>query len=228
MKKIHIFILATALSGALMYFSYLPGVDILGRLLLLFSTLTHELGHAVTSLLLGGGVESVTIEWDASGLTESRVSDSRLVLALVAAGGLVGPSIAAAILFWSAQGSDAKLHLTTRIFGAGLMLTGLLVARSFWALVFTVGLGALLLVLAGRLERFQLESLVVFIGVQLGLSVFTRSSYLFTREAAPGMPSDVAQMAQALFLPFWFWGILCGLISVAVLFWGCRCYVKSH
>ena len=100
-------------------------------------------------------------------------------------------------------------------------------ARSVWALIFTVGLGALLLFLAGKWNRTKLESLMVFIGVQLGLSVFTRADYLFTQQAGPGSPSDVANMASALFLPYWFWGIVCGLFSVAVLLWGCRCYIKD-
>ena len=68
----------------------------------------------------------------------------------------------------------------------------------------------------GWIPRFTL----VFLAVQLALSVFSRSDYLFTSVARTGagpMPSDVAQMASALFLPFWFWGAACGALSLAVL-----------
>jgi hypothetical protein len=34
------------------------------------------------------------------------------------------------------------------------------------------------------------------------------------------MPSDVAQIAEALWLPYWFWGGLLAVVSVAVLVGG--------
>ena len=224
MKRIKIFVLATLVSFALMYFSYLPVIGVLGRILVLFSTLTHEMGHGLTAILMGGDFGKFVIHWDGSGLTSSF---GNFAQGAIAAGGLIGPSCAAALLFWSARGSDSKLKTATRIFGLGLFVVGVLTARSIWALVFTVGLGALLLFLASKWNRTKLESLMVFIGVQLGLSVFTRADYLFTQEAGPDLPSDVANMASALFLPYWFWGIVCGLFSVAVLLWGCRCYIKD-
>lgn len=210
-----------------MYFSHVPVLGVLGRILILFSTLTHELGHGLTAMIVGGDFNKLVINWDGSGVTSWGGNPGRIARGLVAAGGLIGPACAAAVLFWSARGSDSKLKLCTRIFGLGLLLAGILTARSPWALVFTVGVGAALLALSFKLKRVTLESLVVFIGVQLGLSVFTRADYLFVREAGPGMPSDVANMASALFLPFWFWGLVCGIFSLAVLFWGCRCYIEE-
>lgn len=210
-----------------MYFSYLPAIGILGRVLLLFSTLAHEMGHGLMAMLVGGDFQQLVIKWDGSGVTSWSGGTGRIVRGLVAAGGLIGPSIAAALLFWSARRSDKTFLLTTRIFGVALLLAGILTARSVWALIFTVGLGAVLLALSAKLNRQVLESFVVFIGVQLGLSVFTRADYLFTRWAGPNLPSDVAQMSEALFLPFWFWGLVCGLFSVVVLLWGCRCYIKE-
>ena len=208
-----------------MYFAYVPAIGVLGRVLILFSTLTHELGHGLMAMLVGGDFNKLVINWDGSGVTSWAGQPSRITRGLVSAGGLIGPSIAAAILFWSARGSDAKLNWCTRVFGLGLFLAGVLTARSVWALVFTVGLGLVLLAITGRISRAKLEALVVFISVQLGLSVFTRSDYLFTETAGIGRPSDVAKMADALFLPYWFWGAVCGLFSIFVLFWGCRCYI---
>ena len=57
---------------------------------------------------------------------------------------------------------------------------------------------------------------VMFVSVQLALSVFSRGDYLFTPNAGP-FPSDVANMATSLFLPYWFWGLVCGGFSLAVL-----------
>lgn len=226
-KRIIIFTLATVVTLATIVLSHLPVVGHVGRVLLLFSTLAHELGHALMALITGMDVKRLEIAWDGSGVVMYHGNPARLTRGLIAAAGLVGPAMGAAALFWSARGNDARLLIGSRLFGLALVLAGVLVARSFWALLFTVGLGLLLLILATRISRFSLETLVVFIGIQLGASVFTRADYLFTRYAGPGSPSDVAQMADALFLPYWFWGALCGLFSVVVLLWGCRCYIKD-
>ncbi len=227
LKRSHRFALMVLVSFALIMAANVPIVMYLGRVLLLFSTLFHELGHGLATMLVGGQFDTVTIQWDASGETLSRVQPGRLRQAFIAAGGLVGPSLAAAGLFWSARGNDRRLRLASALLGLALTLTGLFMARSIWALVFTVGLGPALLVASRRWSRDRLENAVVFIAVQLGFSVFTRSDYLFTRWAGPGLPSDVANIAEQLFLPFWFWGLLCGGISLAVLFWGFRCYTKE-
>jgi hypothetical protein len=70
---------------------------------------------------------------------------------------------------------------------------------------------------------------LLFLAVQLALSVFSRGDYLFTSVARTGagdMPSDVARIADALFLPYWMWGGLCGLFSVAVLVLGLWLYLR--
>lgn len=71
----------------------------------------------------------------------------------------------------------------------------------------------------------------VFIAIQLSLSVFSRSDYLFTATAHTAQgpaPSDVAQLAQALFLPYWFWGGLMALLSIAVLGVGCWAFLRRQ
>ena len=67
------------------------------------------------------------------------------------------------------------------------------------------------------------------VAVQLALSVFSRADYLFTRVAqtATGpMPSDVARIAEALWLPYWFWGVCCGLLSALVLLVALVAYLR--
>ena len=59
------------------------------------------------------------------------------------------------------------------------------------------------------------------------LSRFSRGDYLFTPYADTGggrLPSDVGQIATALWLPYWFWGALCAVASLWVLGWGVQRY----
>jgi hypothetical protein len=73
------------------------------------------------------------------------------------------------------------------------------------------------------------QGFVVFLAVQLALSVYSRSDYLFTRTAVSSAgtgQSDVAVMAAALFLPYWFWGALCGALSLVLLYAGGKAFFR--
>ena len=102
--------------------------------------------------------------------------------------------------------------------------------RNAFGLVFVGSLSMLLASIARRGTPETARFALVFFAVQLALSVFSRSDYLFTRLAETGAgsaPSDVARMAEALFLPYWFWGGLCGAVSVAVLAAGAWSYLRE-
>lgn len=190
--------------------------------LMLLSTLAHELGHGLTAVLLGQHFDRFEMWSDGSGVAywSGRQGEiGRLQMALVAAGGLVGPAVVAAVAFASGRrGPWARWALAT----AGVVLTILLfwVVRSIFGAVFVLALILICFGIAfkGREEWSQL--VLVFFAVQLALSVFSRGDYLFTpvaQTAEGNMPSDVGQMAAALWLPYWFWGLVCGAVSVAVL-----------
>jgi len=213
-------------SGALTILLFaLPGA--LARPFLLLSTLAHELGHGLTGLLLGGGFQRLEMWPSGAGVTEIDLTGfGRLRQSLTLAGGLVGPAVAAAFCFALGRtGRGARACLL----GLGLLLLAVevLVVRNLFGLVFTglVAAACLLIALRGSPTAAQLA--VVFAAVQLALSVFSRADYLFARAASnpTGLyPSDVEHIAQLLWLPHWFWGILCGAFSIAVLGWGLRMY----
>ena len=107
-------------------------------------------------------------------------------------------------------------------------MVALLVARNPFGFVFILIVAGALLAVAARSDRLA-QMVVVLIAVQLALSVFSRSDYLFTRTAmtsAGPAPSDVSVMASALFLPYWFWGLVCGGLSLALLAAGARRFFR--
>jgi hypothetical protein len=195
--------------------------------LVLVSTLAHELGHGLAAVLLGGRFEALHIYADASGAALWSGSFGRLAVATVAAAGLLGPAIAAFCLLAlgrTPRGARAVLACV----GAALLMIALLVARNTFALAFILILGVTFLLVASRSERAS-QMVVVLIAVQLALSVFSRSDYLFTRMALTSLgprPSDVSVMASALFLPYWFWGVLCGGLSLLLLALGARQFFR--
>ncbi len=204
-----------------------PGLHMVAYPLLLLSTLAHEMGHGLTAILVGAHFNSFQMWSNGSGVAAWSGNVSRLSLALVAAGGLVGPAVASACFFALAKKAElARLALT--ILGVLLIVAEFLVIRNSFGWIFVGILAAIFLYVAQQNSPWLAQTTLVFLAMQLALSVFSRMDYLFTKSAQTSqgmMPSDVAQMAHALFLPYWFWGGVCAAFSVAVLFLGMRFYL---
>lgn len=206
----------------------IPGGAILVWPLLLLSTLAHELGHGVTAILVGGTFHQFEIYANGSGVASSSWPDEAIRTALVSAGGLVGPSIVAAFGFlMGRRPQTAKVAMT--VGGLTLLIADVWVVRNLFGFVFVGVVAVLSLIFALRASARANQHMLVFLATQLGLSVFSRADYLFTPVAhtsAGVMPSDVARIAEALWLPYWIWGGLCAVFSALVLVLGLRAYLR--
>lgn len=221
------FLLASVAVTAVLWF--VPYGRIVGWPLMLISTLVHELGHGVAGLLVGGTFDRFEMFANGSGVAHVLGYDGRFARAFVSAGGLCGPACAAGVGFLLARG-ERRARAGLLIAGGLLLLAELLVVRSLFGLVFVGVLAALLVFLGTRARGWISQVAVLFLSVQLALSVFSRGDYLFTDVAhttAGNMPSDVANMSKALFLPYWFWGLLCGGFSVLVLALGVWSFLRE-
>lgn len=208
---------------------YVPYGHTLGFPLVLMSTVAHELGHGLAAIMVGGSFESMYVHADASGLAYTGGYDGRFARAIVSAGGLVGPACAAAIAFALARRArSAQIGLV--VIGALLALAVPLVVRNLFGAFYMLALAAVLLGIGLKARASIAQLALLFVAVQLALSVFSRSDYLFVGNAViDGVErtSDVGAMADALLLPYWFWGGVCGLFSLAVLVVGAILFVRG-
>ena len=84
-------------------------------------------------------------------------------------------------------------------------------------------LPALALVLLGiaRFASIQHRQLALkFCGIQGCISTYVSLDYVFSRGGvmvAGAQYSDTEQMAQALFLPYWFWGLVLTAMIIAII-----------
>lgn len=190
--------------------------------LMLISTVVHELGHGIAALLAGGQFAEFRMWSNGSGVAMHGGVTGNLGQAFVAAGGLVGPPLAAAI-FLVVGRRPRRARLCLGVFGAFLALCLLLWVRGTFGMVFVGGLAAISLGIALYGSDALGQLALVFLAVQLALSSYARSDYLFTKYAetsAGAMPSDVQHMAEALLLPYWVWGAACAAFSALVLLVG--------
>ena len=114
------------------------------------------------------------------------------------------------------------------IFGGLLILALVLVIRNVFGWVFVSAVAAASLGIGLKASKDTAQLALVFVATQLALSVFSRSDYLFTSVAKTEdgtMASDTQQIADALVGPYWFWGLVAGLISLGILWAGVRSFL---
>jgi len=206
-----------------------PYGEYLAYPLLLISTVVHELGHGVAAVLAGADFVKFEMFKDGSGYALHTDPGGGLARAFVSAGGLCGPAIAAALCFVAGRTPTWSRRLLAAL-GIGALLAMVLVVRNGFGLFFIGALAAVMLAVALWAHADVSQLAIVFLAVQLALSVFSRGDYLFmkTADTAIGpMPSDTQQMAQALILPYWFWGGLCAAFSGAVLVGGSWYFLRG-
>lgn len=214
---------ASVVVTALVY--VVPYGELVAYPLILLSTVAHELGHGVAALLVGGGFHRFQMWPDGSGVALTSAG-AGLAQAFVAFGGLVGPAIVAAVGFAvgrTARGARRALFAVAAL----LTLALLLVVRNLFAALFVAVVVLVAWQVARRASAEVAQLVLVFLAVQLSLSVFSRGDYLFTpvaRTAGGVMPSDVGRIAEVLLLPYWLWGTVCGLVSVLALAYGVKVY----
>ena len=211
---------------------YVPYGHIVAYPLLLLSTLAHEMGHGVASVLVGGNFEQFVLYQDASGVATSSWygTPTRFQSACTSAGGLVGPAFVGMVMFIAGKRDRINKGFLC-VLGLCLILSVALVVRNMFGMIF-VGSVGVCMILVGVYAKPRIAQLFSYlIGVQLALSVFSRGDYLFMEYAettAGRMPSDVAKMSQALFLPYWVWGIICGGMSILFLLVGLYITFRSE
>ena len=217
-------ILVGSIIATLLLWYVIPYGRTIAYPLVLLSTLVHEMGHGLAAILVGGDFEEFVMYADGSGVAMWRGHVGPFGKAFVSAGGLVGPALCAGLGFFFGR-TERGARATLMVFGLILVVAILLVVRNIFGLFFVGLTAALCLFIAAKGALWASQVLLLFLASQLALSVFSRGDYLFTAVANTNqgpMPSDVAKMSEALFLPYWFWGGLCGLVSVGILFLGLR------
>ncbi len=172
------------------------------------------MGHGVAAWIVGGEFRELHIMKDTSGYAITATHGD-FANAMVLGGGLIGPAVGAAVSFVMARrATTARVCLV--LIGAILAIMEIVVVRNGFGLVFIGILAAVCLGVGLKASAEAAQLVLMIFAVQLALSVFSRSDYLFVQNAGD-KPSDVQQMSNVLGLPYWFWGLACGAISLIVV-----------
>ena len=200
-----------------------------GYLLYPFSILAtwfHEMGHGLAAMAFGHEFERLVIFPNGSGyaLHLAEGDPSRISQAMIAAAGLLGPTVAGCLLILASRTQRAT-KAALALLGAALLGSTLIWVRSTtgWMVLPLLGGASLLLAFYGKEahRRFAVQ----FVGVQGCISIYRDFGYLFSRggymEGRLQM-SDTEHIAQALFLPYWVWGTLITAVIMAMVFYALK------
>ena len=184
----------------------------------LFTTWVHETSHALTAVLLGGSVSSITIDPDTSGLTRSLMPASRLAQGIVASAGYLGASIVGCFLITAARVPSRAKPILWGI-GAFMLFTLLFWIRNPFGAFVVLAWGAALLALGRRRGDGGVAGFVLSVlAIQVALNAVFNIRELFLVHG----PSDAQTMARLFVAPYWFWAGLWMATSVAMLVWTLR------
>lgn len=195
----------------------IPGGKIIIYPFTILATWFHEMGHGLMGILLGGDFERLEIERNGNGL--ARCSGNfflgRVGNALFYAAGSMLPPLVGGGLIIASRNLQIS-HNILAILGVFLMLSAIIWVRSGFGILVIPLLGFLILGIALKTPPDMQKFATQFIGVQACVSTFKNFGYLFTYQI-PGGFSDTARIAENLFLPHWFWGIIMTIGSLEIL-----------
>lgn len=185
----------------------------------LLGTWAHEMGHGIGALITGNRFEELELYRSLGGQALIGGADG-ISQVIVSSLGLIGPALLGALVM--VLGSRART--------APYVLAGLAVVIVASALIWirnSFGFFAMIAIAAalGLVAKFAPELIRIvtaqLVAVQLALSAWSTRDYLFISgfERGGWQDSDTQNIADELFLPYWFWGGLLGGLSILVLLW---------
>lgn len=181
----------------------------------ILTTWFHEMGHGMTSILLGQDFQRLLIFSNGSGLAEFRTYEdtSPFTIAAIAAGGPLAPAMVGSGLIMA----SAHRRLWRPVlwgFAAAILISVIVYVRSTVGYAVLPLVGALLALLAWKASDGVCRFVLQFLGVLGAMSMLADFDYLFSENTPLGV-SDTGQMEAMLLLPHWVWAIV--LLAISAL-----------
>ncbi|RZS99508.1 peptidase M50B-like protein [Aquimarina brevivitae] len=199
---------------------------------MLLGTWFHEMGHGMTALFVGGDFLYLEIYENGGGIAYSDLSNSYLsqstAAALTAAGGLLGPTIAGALLIVAAKHTRSS-YIVLWVLVSVLILSLLIWIKSLVAWIVLALITAMLIIMILLKKKNATALTLLFLGTQCAFSSYLQIGYLFTKQFERGgqiQYSDTQVIASHLFGTYWMWGLLILISSIWVLYRSYRYYLS--
>ena len=216
-QLVNVFAAAVVVSIAL---GLVPGGGLVIYPFRLFATWAHEMGHGLAAIVTGNSFIELELYRSLGG--QALIGGaSGISQVIVSAGGLIGPAVlGAAVMIAGSRVRTAPYALA--VLAIAMIGSALIWIRNPFGFVAML-LGGIVLGLVAKFTRPIVRVAVSqLLAIQLALSAWSSRDYLFIsgfERDGRVLDSDTQNIADELFLPYWFWGGLIGALSVAILVW---------
>lgn len=183
----------------------------------LLSGFLHQMGAGLAAVLMGAELDAVRLFSDGTGGTVVVGSMGHRSDAVVAAGGVLGPTLTSVPLHLCALWPKLA-RITWIALGVALVLCGLWVASGWFSGAFVLIAAGACLWLARNGSRVLQQGIMAFVATQLAISALSDdlfSEFVMVDGHAVAL-SDTARIARAMGGSYWTWGVACGLLSCLV------------
>ncbi len=170
----------------------------------------HELAHGLAAVVSGGSIEAMTLSAMEGGSATTRGGNLFLVLSA----GYLGSLFLGVVLFFGALRTGAD-RIMMGLLGAVMIVIAVLYMREGFALAFTLGSGAAMLLMAWFLPRVVNDLLLRVIG--LTSMIYVPHDIFSDTIARAHLNSDARMMADAFGGSTVLWGGLWLALSGAVI-----------
>lgn len=186
----------------------------------LLATWAHELGHGIGALITGNRFESLEVYRSLGGVALIGGADgvSQVIVSVL---GLVGPALLGAIVMVFGSRTTTAPYILSVLAGI-ITVSTLIWVRNLFGFFALLAIAAALAVVARFAPPLARVALAQIVAVQMALSSWSSRDYLFIKgfeRDGQYLASDTQKIAEEWFLPYWFWGGLTGLLSIAILVW---------
>ncbi len=219
--------LAAATAASIVLY-FVPGADLVTYPLRLLATIVHEGGHALMTLLTGGGVLGIGISPNGSGVTHSVNGMPWLVYMAGYLGTTTCGALTLQLVRPQGAGRRGLILLGTAILGiTALWIHPWSGQGGLFGFVTGVVLGMLLLAGARFLPERGAHFAASFLAVQLCLNALADLRTLLWLTTQTTADNDAVFMARAYGLSPWFWAGLWAVAAVLILGQSLRVYWRE-
>lgn len=185
----------------------------------LFATWAHEMGHGIGAIITGNDFVDLELYRSLGGQARTAGAEG-LSQVIVSALGLVGPALLGAIVMIAGSRERTAPYVLAAL-SIVVLLSTLLWVRNMFGFISMLVIGAVLGLAARFVPPTGRIILTQLLAIQLALSAWSTRDYLFikTFERDGEKNSDTQNIAEELFLPYWFWGGLLGGLSLVIIGW---------
>ncbi len=199
---------------------------------IILSTWFHEMGHGLSSLLLGGKFFYLQIFPDGNGVAYVSSSNSlgNIGSALVSLSGPLFPPIIGYVFLVSSKNLNLN-RLILFLLSLAIFISDLIWVRSTFGFIFLLIMSIIIFLISISSNKSLQFYISQVVGIQAFMSVYFSLGYLFSSYGSTNQSSlysDTENVARNLYLPNWFWAILIIAIAIFLLYKALKSLQKTN